>query len=194
MSPDCGCKPGRVLQPGFGGKLRSRRQGHASFASVTGTGCCPRPKALRLPASMARFPVARRRHESLARCWSSVDPNFVGMLAHPFSVRSFRTSCEAFRLEPSHRLRDPLARLRTPFEALRPRLHRCLRSTSATRSLSGHPASHRPISARRPRPSDGPVSFWFCSGFPRRRRLLTVVRLSPFGLPEKTGSAIFACG
>jgi hypothetical protein len=38
MSPDFGLFVPKDIGPGFGGMLHSRRQGHASFASVTGAG------------------------------------------------------------------------------------------------------------------------------------------------------------
>ena len=194
VSPDFSHKPGRVMQPGFGGKLHPRRQGHAGFASVVEAGRFPLPKELRLPASAARSDNAEAKSKP---CWMQV----------PIRSRSSVPACAG----PSDRglpnlLRGlPTRNLRTPFGVLRPEFRTPLEVLHSELPLRFRKSFRFPITSGHPRsgpcvPPEGcctvpaRVSSWSCFGFPRRDRLLTDVKLSLIGRRGKGESAENSCG
>jgi len=159
-----------------------RRQGHAGFASVTGTvvstpegasATSPRRPALRLPGAATR------------PCWIQVPVRSLAcrtMLAHPLPPKASAAACAALPPEAPVRFRDPSAR------RLRSRLRVSLgwsasatacAAPSASRSSPGYPRSGFPPPPEGDLGLPDRVSSSLCFGFPRRRFLLTVVRLSP---------------
>ena len=86
------------MQPGFGGMLHPRRQGHAGFASVTGTVWPPLPKELPPPVHGGPLRDCRGQQRSL-----------VGYRFQ--SIPGFRKRLRAwFNLRPRHRFHETSAR------------------------------------------------------------------------------------
>ena len=148
VSPDFSHKPGRVMQPGFGGKLHPRRQGHAGFASVVEAGRFPLPKELRLPASAARSDNAEAPSKP---CWMQV-PIRSRISVPACAVPSTRGLPNLLRGLPTRNLRTPFGVLRpefrTPLEVLHSELPLRFRKSFRFPITSGHPV---PVLACRPK-------------------------------------------
>ena len=180
VSPDYGHRPRGVMRPGFGGMLRSRRQGHASFASVSGADGFPLPGELRLPAAGGPLSIRRGVLKALLDAYSNRS-DFKKMLSHPSPSEAFRPLARTSARRLHHLLRGALARHRVPCETLCPKLRHRLRGTSARPIHRGIP-SRLPIAARgRPssvEPCKPLVLLWFPSAFPSSYSYETVINPS----------------
>ena len=79
------CDPEGPARPGFGGMLCSRRQGHASVASVVEAGCFRTRRRVCARTSAARFETARGQHQSLAGYLFPVIPKRSNRLRRPLA-------------------------------------------------------------------------------------------------------------
>jgi hypothetical protein len=171
----------RTIVPGFGGMRHPRRQGHASFASVTGT-VASAPEGA--SATGPRRPASRLPGAATRPCWIQVPVQSLAChsrLRACFHPRPRPLLAQRFRQKLRSAFAVHLLGASGPacaFPSAGPLLATACAAPSASRSNPGYPRPGFPPPPEGDLGLPDRVSSSLCFGFPLRRFLLTVMRLS----------------